>query len=72
MIRKTYWRFARRATLYITGAQLMEGNYRLSQSRLRHPSNRDGVVRFSRRNRAGLAAFDVHMRNGPIVLYRIG
>lgn len=32
----------------------------------------DGVAKFSRLIGAGLATFDVFMRNGPIVLYRIG
>ena len=32
----------------------------------------DGVTKFSRLIGAGLASFDVHMRNGPIVLYRLG
>jgi hypothetical protein len=32
----------------------------------------DGVARFSRLIGAGLATFQVYMRNGPIVLYRIG
>jgi hypothetical protein len=32
----------------------------------------DGVARFSRLIGAGLATFDVYMRNGPIVLYRVG
>jgi HNH endonuclease len=32
----------------------------------------DGVAKFSRLIGAGLATFDVYMRNGPIVLYRIG
>jgi hypothetical protein len=32
----------------------------------------DGVIKFSRLIGAGLAAFDLYMRNGPIVLYRVG
>jgi hypothetical protein len=32
----------------------------------------DGVAKFSRLIGAGLATFDVYMRNGPIVLYRMG
>ena len=32
----------------------------------------DGIAKFSRLIGAGLATFDVFMRNGPIVLYRIG
>jgi hypothetical protein len=32
----------------------------------------DGVIKFSRLIGAGLATFDVHIRNGPLVLYRVG